>query len=78
MDPMASDDDAFLSEGRLSCSEAERILPRLEREKIRFQIETDPTTRGSGRFFNDARSSLFLHTDDVLARERIRDEYFPV
>ncbi len=75
-------DQAFQFQGALDCNEAETILPRLEKEKIRFQIETDPTSHyvapliGDG-VYNDNRIKLFVHADDIHAWQKIRNEYFP-
>ena len=74
------DDDGFQFEGALDVGEANRILPRLEQEKIRFKIAADVSghrTRATGRF-RDARIKLFVHADDVSAWHALRDEYFPV
>jgi len=73
-------DNEFQAEGELSENEAERILPRLEKEKIRFQIDANVSRNGTGlsRSYSPAQIKLFVHTDDIAAWRKIRDEYFPV
>jgi hypothetical protein len=69
----------YVSQGRLATNEAARILPRLEKEKIRFQIETHVAGRRNFRTpLRDSRVALFIHPEDVDAWLRIRDECFPV
>jgi hypothetical protein len=69
----------YVAQGRLATNEAERILPRLEKEKIRFQIETNVAGRRNFRIpLRDPRVALFIHPEDVDAWLKIRDEYFPV
>jgi hypothetical protein len=69
----------YVSQGRLTTSEAGRILPRLEKEKIRFQIETYVAGRRNFRTpLRDSRVALFIHPEDVGAWSKIRNEYFPV
>jgi hypothetical protein len=77
--PMSSEESVeFLSQGRLAVDEAERILPRLEKEKIRFQIETFLPKPRSTKFGPIDRFELYIHPDDVEAWRRIRNEFFPV
>ena len=76
MSPQDSED--YVSQGRLSVEEAERILPRLQNEKIRFQIETSLPKPCSTKIGPIDRVELFVHADDVEAWRRIRAEYFPV
>ena len=69
----------YVPQGRLATNEAARILPRLEREKIRFQIETNVAGRRNFRTpLRDSRVALFIHPEDVEAWLRIRTEYFRV
>jgi hypothetical protein len=68
----------YVSQGRLATNEAERILPRLEKEKIRFQIEPNIAGRRNLRISLQPRVALFIHPEDVDAWLKIRDEYFPV
>jgi len=68
----------YVSQGRLATNEAERILPRLEKEKIRFQIEPNIAGRRNLRISLRPRVALFIHPEDVDAWLKIRDEYFPV
>ncbi len=77
---MTSEDPIeYVSQGRLATSEAARILPRLEKEKIRFQIETNVAGRRNFRTpLRDSRVALFIHPEDLDAWLRIRGEYFPV
>ena len=76
---MTEDDDAdYGAQGRLDVPEADRILPRLEKDGIRFQIDTDISTHPGGECsFRDGRIALFVHVDDVPAWEKIRGDYFP-
>jgi hypothetical protein len=73
-------DKEFQAEGELSEGEADRILPRLEKEKIRFQISANPLRHDAGRAraSSDPQIKLFIHTDDIVAWRKIRDEYFPI
>ena len=77
---MTSDDsEKYLEQGALDVREAESILPRLEKENLRFQIETDLSSHArSGRDFRDSRVTLFVHADDLAAWEKIRSEFFPL
>ncbi len=76
---MSSDEsEEFLAQGRLAVDEAERILPRLEKENIRFQIETFLPKPRSTKLGPVDRVALFIHPDDVEAWRRIRNEFFPV
>jgi hypothetical protein len=69
----------YVPQGRLTTTEAARILPRLEKEKIRFQIEANVAGRRNFRTpLRDSRVALFIHPEDVGAWSRIRNEYFPV
>jgi hypothetical protein len=69
----------YVSQGRLATAEAGRILPRLEKEKIRFQIEPNIAGRQTFRIpLLAPRVALFIHPEDVDAWLKIRDEYFPV
>ena len=72
---MSDDDTDYVSEGRLEVPEANKILPRLEKEGIRFRIDTDVSAHG--RRFDEARIELFIHVDDVPAWEKIRMDYLP-
>lgn len=72
-----NDDAKYVFKERLGVSEAERILPRLEKEGIRFQIDPDLSPHGSIYNFHDNRIALFVHVDDVTTWERIRPDYYP-
>ena len=74
----SQDSEEFVSQGRLSVEEAERILPRLRNDKIRFQIETSLPKPRSTRLGPIDRVELFVHTDDIAAWQKIRAEYFPI
>jgi hypothetical protein len=74
----ADDEDAFEDVGGLSVSEAERILPRLERENIRFEIQTDPSPHRATDINGTPSVMLFIHRDDASCWEKIRDEFFPL
>jgi hypothetical protein len=76
MSPQKSEE--YVSQGRLSVEEAERILPRLQNDNIRFQIETSLPQPRSSRNGPIDRVELFVHADDVQAWQGIRAEYFPV
>ena len=67
---------SFSFERPLDVGEAKRVLPRLEKEKIRFQIETDVSThlRTSTSTFRDSRVKLYIHVDDIARWEEIRHE----
>jgi len=76
--PEAEEDAQYISQGRLDVPEADRILPRMEREGIRFQIDTDVGTHPSGKCsFRDGRIELFVHVQDIPAWEKVRADYFP-
>ena len=71
-----TEDDTFLYERALDVGEAKRVLPHLERDGVRFQIETDVSThlhKSTGPF-RDSRVKLFIHVDDVARWQKIRDE----
>ena len=69
----------YVSQGRLEPHEAARILSRLEKEQIRFQIDTNVAGRRNFRTpLRDSRVTLFVHPDDVAAWVKIRGEYFRV
>jgi hypothetical protein len=71
--------DQFQFEGALDVPEAERILPRLRKENILFQIQTDGSNpRNFSSQVRDGRIRLFVHTANVDAWRKIRAEYFPV
>ena len=71
--------EPYLPQGGLDASEANRILPRLEKDKIRFQIATDVSGRQNFRQpLRHPRVQLFIHGDDLEAWQRIRIELFPV
>ena len=71
-----TEDDAFQFERPLDVGEAKRVLPRLEKDGVRFQIETDVSThlRKSTSTFRDSRVKLFVHVDDIARWQKIRDE----
>ena len=71
-----SEDDVFRHEGPLDVGEAKRVLPRLERDGIRFQIEANVSThlRRSVSTYRDSRITLFVHADNVVKWRKIRDE----
>lgn len=73
---MSEEDDAqYVIEGKLDVFEADKILPRLEREGVRFQIDTDVSAHVRGK--SESRITLYVHADDVPAWEKIRGDYFP-
>jgi hypothetical protein len=69
-------EDAFQFERPLDVGEAKRVLPRLEKDGVRFQIETDVSThlRKSTGPFRDSRVKLYVHVDDTARWRKIRDE----
>lgn len=70
---------AYVSQGKLDVPEAEWILPRLEREKIRFQIETRLVKRRTSTNLAPVdRVELYIPPADLEAWGRIRAEFFPV
>ena len=76
----ADDDSQYVEQEGLEVFEADMILPRLEKEGIRFRIDVDTSrsTPGRVRNFRDSRIGLFIHVDDVPAWQKIRADYFPV
>jgi len=72
------DSEEYISQGQLSVDEAERILARLRKESIRFQIETSLPKPRSTKLGPVERVALFVHSDDLEAWQEIRAEYFPV
>jgi hypothetical protein len=69
----------YIAQERLDVFEAERILPRLEMEGIRFQIDADVSSHPSGEGpLRDQRIGLYVHVDDIPAWEKFRSEYFTV
>jgi len=76
---IVDDESQYVVEGELDVLKADTILSRLEKEGIRFQIDTDEATRSSARggTVHVRRLTLYVHVDDVPAWEKIRTEYFP-
>jgi hypothetical protein len=74
------DDDGFVIQGTLEPGEAERLLPRLEKDGVRFEIDagdiTVVATRGGPR--RSSQITLFVHREDVDAWYKIRSELYPV
>lgn len=68
-------EDQFVAQGSLEVPEANKILPRLAKEGIRFRIDTDVSAHA--RSYNEARIGLFVHVNDLPAWERIRPDYLP-
>ena len=76
----ASAGDAYQCECDLSVGEANRVLLRLVKEDIRFQIETDAGLHGdrSTAPVDEARVRLLIHAGDLEAWRKIRRECLPV
>jgi len=74
-----NDDAKYIAQVKLNIPEADVILPRLEKEGIRFEIDTDVSTPHNAKGFSqNNRITLFIHVDDVPAWEKVSEEYFPV
>jgi len=67
----------YLFQAALETWEAEKILPRLEEENIRFQIDTKATAQdaGKGVRLRQWRIDLFIHNDDLPAWEKFRAQH---
>jgi hypothetical protein len=64
-------------QGPLAVNEAKIILPLLEKNGIRFKIDTDQTCRETDDgSFADSRVELFVHSEDVEAWIKIRDKFW--
>ena len=78
--PETDDDAEFVSQGVLEPDEAERLLPKLEKVGIRFEIDvSDITTfeiRGGAQ--RASQITLYVHRLDLDAWEKIRSELYPV
>lgn len=79
-----SEDDTFYCFGNLTVSEANKILPRLEEERIRFQIMADsselrqlpPAFAEYGTWGNGSQITLFIHRADEGKFKKVSDEFF--
>jgi hypothetical protein len=71
--------DAYQCEGDLSVDQANRVLLRLVKEDIRFQIETEAGSPGDrdAAAAGEARVRLSIHAADLEAWRKIRLEFFP-
>jgi hypothetical protein len=81
------DSDEFLEVGALQAFEARQILPRLEQQGIRFQIEIDHSAihqmtpvqaSFGGTWGNGAVVRLFVHEDDGVHAGKILREFLKV
>lgn len=78
-DKAVDDESQYVAQGELDVFKADTILSRLEKEGVRFQIETlvGPKNLRNGGTVDVRRLMLYIHVDDVPAWERIISEYFP-
>jgi hypothetical protein len=75
----ADSDDAFQFQFKLEPPEAELILQRLEKENIRFQVETDyPGHWGNRGYLKSSAVGLYVHRDDEDRFRKISEEFFKV
>ena len=81
------DEIDYLEVGSLQSFEARRILPRLQEERIRFEIEVDDggmkrmnavTAAYGGAWGNATRIRLFIHHEDGKRAGKILGEFFKV
>lgn len=78
------DDNTYYPLGDFMLFDARKILPRLEQEKIRFQIDTDhsglaglpPATAGYGLHGNGSKISIYIHREDEDRFRKISHEFF--
>lgn len=75
-DSAAGADNDFELQCGLDIFEAERILPRLEKEAIRFQIETK--IKGTRGYSAPSAIDLYVHRDDEERFKKILAEFFKV
>jgi phosphoribulokinase len=79
-----SEDDAFYCFGNLTVSEARKVLPRLEEERIRFQVNTDfselaqlpPAFAEYGTSGNGSKITLYVHRDDERKFRKVIAAFF--
>lgn len=72
-----SKDKSFQFEGELDTTDAQRLLPRLEEEKVRFELAVDSS--GSDRdYVHESRVKLFVHVEDLARWRKVRELLFPV
>jgi hypothetical protein len=86
--PMAEHNDIeYLEVGLLQCFEARRILPRLQEERIRFEIEVDDgslkrmnavTAAYGGAWGNANCIRLFIHHEDGKRAGKVLGEFFKI
>ncbi len=73
--------DGFVSQGTFEVEEADRLLPRLKADGIRFEIEMKTVPqRGRNSVPEPSTSNvaLFVHSSDIEAWQKIRGELYPV
>ena len=81
-----NEDDMFYHVGDLVPHDARKILPRLEEERIRFQIDTDfqaleqlpAAAAGCGTWGSASKIKLYLHRDDEKKFRSISGEFFKI
>lgn len=79
-------DDAFYCFGDLEHFEAQKILPRLEEENIRFEIELDsnsvakvsPADVPYGLGGASLKVRLFIHREDESKFRKVSSEFFKI
>jgi hypothetical protein len=76
------DGDEFVSQGDLEIDEADRLLPRLKNDGIRFEIAMKEIPQFQGKNLGPrppvAMITLFVHPSDLDAWLKIRNELYPV
>jgi hypothetical protein len=78
-DSVAGPDNDFEFQCELEPFEAERMLPRLEEEKIRFQVETKDSDHWGARGYSKTSAiRLYIHGDDEERFRKVSDEFFKV
>jgi len=82
--PMEDDDNSnFIPEGDFEIDEADRLLPRLKNDGIRFEIEMIDVPRGAAPGFSRltshfSRVRIYIHKLDLEAWTKIREKLYPV
>jgi hypothetical protein len=79
-----TEDSAFYCFGNIAVSEARKVLPRLEEERIRFQINADfselvqipPTIAEYGTWGDGSKITLYIHRDDERKFRKVISTFF--
>jgi len=80
----AEEDDPFYLLGNFELFEARKILPRLEEEEIRFEIDSDSSglarqsvaTADFGGYGNGSIIKVYIHRADESKFRKISGEFF--